>query len=311
MVDLTKPTEVKAEEIMQTAKKLDIAIDVFEKIVGSIATDYTKKGIINLEEMTDDFVPLDSINSAMKHMRKFTKTSLLEMSDIELSAVVRFVFEMSLWVSYLAGPVENSKHYFALISLENQRHLQKDIKHMEYEVANMRAADIRENHNLLTSAETAGREGRKVDFEAEVKKVWLENEKFASVNFSIYSDWVKGGNFGTIADYIEKEVLPDLKQKLIEVEERIDRLKQNGFNFKKIRTDELAKLANMEQEYDWLFSHTSRKIHAEPFSISSDFTTHSGHEKFMYIQYFLHKVSEMLEASAKVFKSRPEFHNNL
>jgi hypothetical protein len=311
MIDLTKITETKAIEIRRAAKDLDVAIYVFDKIVNSIEGENAKKGITDLEKMTDDFVPLDSVNSAMKHMREFTKTSLMEMSDIELSAVVRFVFEMSLWVSYLAGPVENGRHYFALLALENQRHLQKDIKQMEFEVANLLAADIRENVNLRTMAESAAHSGRKLDVEAEVKKVWLENEKFASANFSIYTDWVKGGNFGVTADYIEKEVLPDLRKKLTEVENRITRLKTDGFNFKKIRTDELARLANMEQEYDWLFSHTSRKIHAEPFSISSDFASHSGHEKFIYIQYFLRKVNEMLEVSFDIFKRRPEFPNGV
>lgn len=310
MIDLSNQTKIIAAEIEQVAVNLDTAIKAFEGIINRISATSRAAGIVDLEKMPEDFFSLDGIASAMKKMRSFTKISILEMSDIELSAVVRFVFEMSLWVTYLAGPVSNGRNYFAHVALENLRHLQKDIKHMEYELIGLRAAEVREDQKLREAAEEEFSAGRKLNSEEVVKKVWKENEEHAAAKFSIYGDWARGGNFGTTADYVETEVLPDLRSKSLAVEGRIALLEAAGGKIKKLSVKELANLANMEQEYEWLFSHTSRKIHAEPFSISSDFSSLSGHEKFIYVQYMLRKVREMLATSFKVFKNCPEFKSN-
>lgn len=306
MIDLTEKTGVKAEEIEKVAQNLDTAIAVFEKVSLSIQKDCVSHGITELEDFPDDFFQLDGITSAMKHMRGMTKSNLLLMSDLELSATVRFLFETSLWVAFLAGPVGNGKRYFALSALENQRHLKKDIKHMEYELANLRAAEALEESGLRALAEKSAvsRQGNR---EADIKKLWVDIEAMASKKFSIYSDWVKGGNFAAVADHIETEILPDLNQLLASVDARLLRLKNMGVNLTKVKTDDLAKMADMEREYEWIFSHVSRKIHAEPFSISSDFSTNTNHEKFIYVQYILRKVNEMLAMSFEVFKHRKEF----
>jgi hypothetical protein len=309
MVDLSAQTKIIDAEIEQVAINLDTAIEVFERIINKISTTSRAAGIVDLEKMPEDFFSLDGIASAMKKMRSFTKISILEMSDIELSAVVRFVFEMSLWVTYLAGAENNGRNYFAHVALENLRHLEKEIKQMEYELIGLRAAKAREDQKMREAEEEEFSAGRQLNSEEAIKKVWKENEENAAAKFSIYGDLARDGNFGTTADYVETEVLPDLRKKLLAVEGRIALLETDGGKIKKLNVKELANLANMKQEYEWLFSHTSRKLHAEPFSISSDFSSVSEHEKFIYVQYMLRKVKEMLVTSFEVFKNRPEFNS--
>ncbi|MBC7490341.1 MAG: hypothetical protein H7240_10660 [Glaciimonas sp.] len=309
MIDMAQKTEVKAKEIEKLAKDLDIAIAVFQKICLSIQDKCLRNGVTEIEDLPDEFFPLEGITSAMKRMRGLSESNLLLMSDLELSAAIRFVFEMSLWVSFLAGPIENGKRYFAISVLENQRYLKKEIKYMEYEVANMRAADALKDTSLRELAEKGVMTGRTGVFEEEIKKIWLDNEVIAAKTFSIYSDWVKGGNFGTIADYIETKALPDLNHLLTSVDARLLSLKNSGVNVSRIKTETLAEMAGMVPEYEWIFSYTSRKIHAEPFSISGDFSVLTNHEKFIYVQYFLRKVNEILATSYEVFKRRKEFPN--
>jgi len=265
MENLAKQTELKAQEIRQVADLLNAAISEFGRIVSAFGKGKTD---LILDDMPDDYFAMDGIFSSLLRMREITNINLMTVSELELSAAVRFVFEMSLWFSFLCGPAGNGKRYFAHVALENKKHLEKEIDHLMYEVENLRSADAQLTIQLRELAETAVRTRRPPHGESEIRQVVANCHGAFVKKFSIYGEAVREGDFKGTADHIETVLLPDNRRLLAEVEQRIETLRSSGVQVTSIKTKPLAELAGMTQEYLWLFSHTSRKIHAEPFNCS-------------------------------------------
>lgn len=111
--------------------------------------------------------------------------------------------------------------------------------------------------------------------------------------FALFADQAARNGYGFQAHLMEKQIIPQVQSNLEEARasyEAIklawqDRIAAFNSNFQKWRWKEMAERVHMEREYDFIYSYTSRLLHALPHSLTTDQKNLEDSEVLMFLKY--------------------------
>ncbi|MBM4056321.1 MAG: hypothetical protein FJ264_16950 [Planctomycetes bacterium] len=220
---------------------------------------------------------------------------------IGVVAVARYVFEMSLWLRLFSLDSRYGLVYYAEL-LRTQRRYWKDYRvQLDREITLLREFEDKE-HNAQTRAmsnTSISTDSRKLNDDLLSIRNHIDNE--AARRFSIYAEQAKTNGYGFQAYLLEKKVVPIIDQSLANVDSE-----QTAFYARipqsiKVMIPanwhwrQLAQKVGLTDEYDFIYSFSSKLLHATPLSITTDQKNLELPEMAVFLKYINIKIVEVIE----------------
>lgn len=235
-------------------------------------------------------------------LRLIIENNFRFVETLSLLATVRYVFEALVWLRVLLNDERYglvAYHYLASISVQQAKeHKSK----MENEIQFYEKLAKEENkmlNNAIAPKDTAKNLGETLRFIAD------EVDRRARREFNLYADQAKVNGYLFQAYLLREKELPRVEERIAivtteqaDLEARlppsIRPLTKQRWNWK-----ERARSVGMEKQYDFIYSHTSRMLHATPFSFAVNQKNLEFVEVHMFLEYIYVSLLDAVETVEK------------
>jgi hypothetical protein len=255
---------------------------------------------------------------ALIKMRIFIEQNFQFIETMGLLAVTRYAFELTVWLQLMQHDHRYGLVYFSEL-LKNQQSLYMDMKaHLIKEAAFFEDLDKSESSLLkqeVMAAQTIVNQGKRHDALKKLgKNVQREVDDQASRRFALYVEDAKTNGYGYQAHLIRTKVVPSaqtaidgLEKELRELEtsmpKDVQRLARARWNWK-----QHAKIVNMDDEYDFIYSYTSRLLHATPASLTTDQKNLEHLEVLVFLRYIYFRLRTARELAQSLLSTGTTLH---
>ena len=127
----------------------------------------------------------------------------------------------------------------------------------------------------------------------------------ASKKFSIYIDDAKINGYGFQAHLITTKIIPQVEQAISEIQNKLEEFKKKvdkkifdiiprRWNWK-----DMAEKVNKEEEYDYIYTYTSKLLHATPASLTTNQKNLELQEVYIFLRYINVTLNEIINLAKK------------
>jgi hypothetical protein len=213
-------------------------------------------------------------------------------------SLCRYTFELVIWLKHIEKDEKFSLVYARRL-LKQQHELYQDIaNHLEVEVALYRTlgdeemaahSHILEAVSAVMPVADAKSTGRKIVEDMQAASDSVDGK--LALNFTIYSDEIKQNGYAYQAHFIQTQALPHALDYAERNRDSLAKFDEKwGATIKELKLKEWkwkarAAYIDMASEYDFIYSYTSRLLHATPASLSTNQKSLEDEEALMFLRY--------------------------
>lgn len=281
-------------DIMNLKPSFDSLIEEFRNVVGraeKLEPDSVKR--------STRFWVFVAFADALVRLRLFVEQNFRHIEPMGLLAVTRYTFELTVWLKRLHGdPRYGLVYYYVLVAKQLAYHIDLHSQ-LNREIDFLRRIDQQEKQLLNQRAEELmglpDQEAQRVAAATLTGDVLREIDQRAAREFSLYAEQARTNGYSFQAYLVEKKVLPQVAQAITDLKKELDSLDNNlpqevrallpknwGKDWK--WKDE-ARAVGMEHEFDFIYTYTSRLLHATPPSLTTDQKNLEPDEVRMFMRY--------------------------
>lgn len=251
---------------------------------------------------------------SLDKLSSITKENFNSIETFGLVATTRYIFELNIRLMLIEQDPRHGLVYYGQL-LNDQENYWKTLKEqLDREIAFLNEMDNEENslhHSKLL--EFSKLEDPKLKEELArtlTNDIFTTIDNIAARKFSIHAEQARTNGYGFQAVLIEKKQLPEVNRSLTKVKSEYDMFKSTvpsdilkiikDWKWKRnaIQTNHLA-------EYDYIYSFTSRMLHATPANITTNFKFLSHDETVIFLKYINVKLTDIIQLSIR-FITNPE-----
>lgn len=249
------------------------------------------------------------LGSALKKLHTFTERNFNYVESMGLVSVARYVFELSVWLRLFECDSRYGLVYYHNL-LNDQCKYWKDYKsQIEREINLLNSFDVKES--TLFKAEMERIKQIKDSELQEVEAFNLGNKVIkiidgeASRKFSVYTEQAKTFGYGYQAVLLENRLLPKIKKSIADVDNEINIFDSKVSDDirdlipKKWNWRSMAQKIDMVDEYDYIYTFSSKLLHASPVSITTNQQSLELSEMLVFLKFIDVKMNDALEISKK------------
>lgn len=238
---------------------------------------------------------LAAYTDALIRLRLFMEQNLKYFESFGLLALTRYVVELVIWLKLMRHDDRYGLVYYHDL-LAKQLNYHKDLRNqLTREVTFLRLVQDREEKLTKEATENAKRISEPEAKAERVERLWSDVsdaiDSEAARSFSMYFGQARRNGYGFEADLIETKALPPIIQAISQIEaERavFDRevpsltraLIPAKWNWR-----DLAKKVGMQDDYDFIYTYTSRLLHATAASLTTDKKNLEADEMCIFLSY--------------------------
>lgn len=298
----------KIKKAIQSIKSLhadfEKPIELYRREIQAVESQ-SQQGI---EYMSGNYWRLVAFHDALMKIRIVIERNFIVIESFGLLALTRYLHELSVWIRLLNDDEKYGLLYYRMFIRENLEHCQQVIAQMNREIALLKEFEAKENiyrEEYLKQCVGQKRDGID-ELSINLKSISDYVDSEAAKCFSLYSDEARTNGYGLQAYLIEKNMLPKEMQRLEDIGhdlERFNRVAQleiAKLNIKKWKWDEMSKKVGLSSEYEFIYSYTSRMLHAKPSNLTTDQRSLENEEVLMFLRFCLVKIQEILLATNKM-----------
>ena len=283
-----------AEKYIAAIKGLAVSLDrlsgSFRKESGSSAGNF-------FDKYSADHWRRNAYGNALIRLRQFSKNNFQIIETISLLAVARYVFELSVWLRLFEKDARYCLVYYKQL-LETQLRYHKDnLAHLRREIDLLKQFDALDNPSSPQEWKNISVKGHGDIPNQHMNRV----DAIASRHFSIYLEDAKTNGYGFQAYLVEKKAIPpiesaidELKNELLEfdnhVQTEVRDLARPRWNWRG-----MSKIAEIEHEYDYIYSYASKILHATPASLTTNHKNLEMQEICLFLRYVHVKILEIAD----------------
>ena len=241
-----------------------------------------------------DFWHPTILRDAVIRIRLFSEQNFVVVETLGLLAMARYVFELVVWLKHIEKD-SNFALLYARFLMKQQVEFYEDLAaHLEIEAAMY--------DRLGKEEETLHREvfSNPANLEIENAGAFIaQATKSASqavdgqltTNFAIYSDKCEVFGYSYVAHLVRSKALIAAQANAQSCRETLDELNGvwrttiDSLGVKKWVWEERAKNIGMANEYAFIYSYTSRMLHAHPHSLSTEQKNLEPPEMLLFLKY--------------------------
>lgn len=294
------------QEIADLAKNIREHRSVLETTAQSFRTK-EKRENFDLKN-ADDWCNSVFGDSLVK-LRIITENNFNYLESFSLISVTRYIFEMSVWLKLLTKDSRYGLVYYSQL-LKGQReywtrtqaHMNKEVIFLEKmeseerELTKKRLEEIR----LIGNTEEATKKAESIS-----EYVQSIIDARADRSFSIFTKQAKFNGYGLQAALVRKTQIKMTENSLTEIanekekfEDKLpDEVKEMVIKNINWKWEQKAREVDLEDEYNFIYTFTSKLIHAAPTSITTDSKNLEYPEMVLFLRYINTKIKDIVELS--------------
>lgn len=246
---------------------------------------------------------------ALEKLNYMTLQNFKHIETMGIVAVVRYVFEISIWLKlFKENPSYGYVYYSELIKTQT-RYWDKSRERLESEISFLESVGDKEKSliekELATAKSCTGEEKERL-LHTMYSRVTEEIDSSAARTFSLYSSQAIKNGYRYQAYLIREKALPEVidSQKQMQEEQSIFQSeifeKITDISTKRWNWRDKAEIVGMIEEYDYIYMFTSTLLHATPASITTDTKNLTVPELVMFLRYIDVKLKDVLELSSDI-----------
>lgn len=248
---------------------------------------YRGNGAREFDEFNPRYWCDTAFGDALVRVRQFIEQNFLLIEPMGLMAVTRYMVELSIWLNlFRLDERYGLVYYYQLI--DTQLKYYKDTESfLQAEIRTLR--EMEEFENKTTEA---GATDSSVDPDAIcARKFLIFSEDAKTRGFSFQRYLVETKKLPQIRDSAD-QIQSKLKQFRKEVPKEVLALIPDRWNWKT-----LAIKTDLVGEYNYIYTQSSKLLHATPSSLTTDQKNLQKEEIYIYLRYFRVKVQDLLDIS--------------
>ena len=248
---------------------------------------------------------LSVVGDALVKIRLLIEQNFQFIETMGLIAVARYMFELSVWLLLFERDARYGLVYYGQL-LETQRKYYQDLRSQLIREISLMTRFEREDENRTRSViEENKNVGQIKSIGDRIRRAQALIDAQAARHFSIYAEQAKTNGYGFQAFLIETKALPGVDEalRMIGAEQR---------SFAETITEDIramipkrwewkraAEVVGLVDEYDYLYTFSSKLLHATPVSITTDQKNLELDEMLVFLKYINVKIADILAVSAK------------
>ncbi|WIE09853.1 MULTISPECIES: hypothetical protein [Providencia] len=240
-------------------------------------------------------------------LRLFTENNFNVIETLSLVSVTRYIFELSVWLNlFILDPRYGLVYYAQLFKSQLQywerykEQLEKEIvflKELGDEESQLISKKMDEIHVLPKDKQDI------TTIQLEIQKIYNKIDSKAAKKFSIHAEQARHNGYEFQAYLIGMKQLPTINDSISEI-------KAEKALFESTITDDIkalipklwkwnlmAQKVGLNDEYNFIYSYTSKLLHAVPSSITTDSKNLESDEMILFLKYIDNKIQEIIELS--------------
>jgi len=245
---------------------------------------------------------------ALVRVRIFLEQNFNYIEPMGLLVITRYLFELAVWLKLMETDIRYGLVYYHELLL-TQLNYYRDLRvHLANEARWLREVGERESGLLTERLEKAlqipDEKGRKDALLAVGGDVRREIDRSAARAFSIYGEQAQTNGYRFQAHLVETKALPEVLKCIAELEKELESMKQNASPdvqnlLKKWNWKEQSLRVAMENEYNYIYTFTSKLLHATPASLTTDQKNLEPEEARVFLRYIHVRILDLLETARR------------
>jgi hypothetical protein len=240
-------------------------------------------------------------------LRLFTENNFNCVETIGVISVSRYIFELCVWLRLLDLDARYGLVYYEQL-IDTQLRYWKDYhSQLNREIRLLNQFEKEEStllHDKIAELNLISGDQEKKKMEAAISGTKLVAElidRKAARQFSIYAEQAKTNGYGYQAFLVKQKCLPKVEDSIASLEkekatfdanipEDIKALIPKRWNWR-----QMAEKVNMTEEYDFIYTFSSKLLHATPASITTNHKNLELEEMVIFLKYIDVKIRDLLE----------------
>lgn len=265
----------------------------------------TPEIIDSFDKWNHDSWCLSVAGDCLIRLRLFTENNFNSAETMGTISVARYIFEVSVWLHLFKRDARYGLVYFSQL-IDAQRRYWKDYREqLAREIALLRRFE-REERDALTSAMSRIQGiGNPADQTQALltapNAIAARIDEQAARHFSVYAEQAKVNGYGFQAHLVEKKAVPQADASLAAIGSE-----QTAFDARIPQTikdiipnrwqwRQMAQAVGLTHEYDFIYTFSSRLLHATPASITTNQKNLEPQELALFLRYINVKITEIIE----------------
>jgi hypothetical protein len=248
-------------------------------------------------------------------LRLIIENNFHVIETLALLATARYILELSIWLRLASSRVEYALAYYGKLLEKEREHCDGMVRQLQREIELLERFEELDRTSTLEVVDKL-KEGTSVKDSDSIQQLVRDSrsevDREAARTFSIYVDRAKHLGFGYTAHLVRTQAL----KKAQERQERAV-FALAGFRAwcpadslalvdRRWKWDREAQAANMDGPYDFLYSYTSRLLHATPASVTTDVKNLEPDEIRILLRYIHGALLDALDLTGKFRASTEE-----
>jgi hypothetical protein len=301
-----KPIEDLVADILGTKPSLEGLIDRLREAVRQ----YEEREPLEVRQYADRYWVLVAYTNGLVRLRLFIEQNFNYIETMSLLAVTRYVFELILWLKLLEKDSRYGLVYYRRL-IDTQLHYYTDLReHLTHEIAALKVFDAEEailmkkgveNAQAISDPKARAEALRRVSSDAAA-----EIDRRAARVFGLYTEQAQTNGYGFQAHLVESKAVPAVSQSVAELEKSIQSFDRKvpaeivALASKRWEWRKQATLVGFEREYDFIYSYTSKLIHATPGSMTTDQKNLELDEVRTFLRYIKVRFMDAVEMATRL-----------
>lgn len=251
---------------------------------------------------------LSVVGDSLVRTRLLIEQSFQFVDSLGVVAVSRYLHELSIWLNLFIKDERYGLLYYDQLIDTQKNYYQSTLDQLRREIVLLDEFALREEKErdgFTNQQESA--EG----FAAAIRNAAEKIDKEAARTFSIYAEQAKYNGYGFQAYLVAQQSIPPVESALMDIAAerssfdnsilpRIsDLVLDKNRRKKRWKWKEMAKEVGLESEYDYIYSFSSKILHATPASITTNQKNLEATEMLVFLKYIEVKLADLIEISKR------------
>ncbi|HEY4697749.1 MAG TPA: hypothetical protein VIH29_07065 [Gallionella sp.] len=238
---------------------------------------------------------------ALVKLRIMLESNFNYIETLSLLATTRYIFELSIWLKAIRMNRQYAIFYVYKLIDGAEEHNGDFLKQVKSEIELLRYFAAREDHlqNDITKTLTA-QKASPAEIVSARKRISNQIDEEANRKFCVYYEEAKVRGYGLQANLVEEQILPHAIREHLDSKSSKEKYEKQWDQVLKATTKrwnwkDMAEKVGLKDEYEYIYSYTSRLLHAKPSSLTTNQKSLESPEVYIFLRYSLGKISEIIE----------------
>jgi len=255
-----------------------------------------------------DFWAIAAYRNALVRLRLILENNFFSLETLNVLVTTRYVFETLVWLRVLNQDTEYGLVFYYQTIEKQIQHFTNYRKKLEDEISLLNALGQEENDLYQDRVQKLADDPKSLTAERvseETASIMNEMDRKARRAFCLYAESARHNGYGLQAHLIRTKAIPYVDTQIDELlakrkafadrcSEPVKKKLTERWNWKKKAT-----LAGMPDQYEFIYSYTSRLLHATPASILTDQKNLEPQEMALFLYYIYVSMLDSLDLAAR------------